>query len=171
MTSRSCRTRRPSVTRPGRVSSSRAAERRGYSQIKRIPFSSGQREPHQIKNCHSSDGAAQDLRCCGDKDRGSRTDDFFQIDLETDHEEQKNQPQLRNRSDGLLSVDQSESRGSDREAAKKIGQDHWLAKKLSEHPKRPCRDDAEGYVVDNLVHGGRRSWKLKSECQFKTICL
>ena len=66
-------------------------------------------------------------------------------------------------------MDPSESGGSDRKAANQIGEDHGLAKELSKHPQSPRRDNAEGDVVDDLVHDCAGTARLKRECLFKTI--
>ena len=46
-----------------------------------------------------------------------RADDLLQIDLQTDHEEQKDQSEFRNDRDGLLAFDETESGGADRESS------------------------------------------------------
>src|SRR6476646_5935700 len=91
----------------------------------------------------------------GNEDRSSGADDLLEVDFEPDHEKQKNQPQLGDGRDGFLAVDKSEARRADGKAADKVGENRRLAEKLRNHSKSPCRDDAQGDVVDELVHGRR----------------
>ncbi len=72
----------------------RAAERGRQAEIKGVPGAAAQSEPEQPEKQHSEERAAHDLDERGQGDRPAGTHDFFQVDLEPDHEEKKNETEL-----------------------------------------------------------------------------
>ena len=97
-------------------------------------------------------GADLDERSQGD--RASRADDFFQIDLEPDHEEEKNEPELGDGGDAIGRGDQARPGRPEGETGDEIGEQNRLPKLLRHQPEEPGGGDAEGDVANEFVHEG-----------------
>ena len=79
----------------------RAAERGGHPEIKRVPLAATEAKPATFEESNAQHHATDDLHERSQGNRFPRADNFLQIDLQADHEEKKNQPELRDRGDAL----------------------------------------------------------------------
>ena len=78
--------------------------------------------------------------------------DFLQVDLEADHEEQKDEAEFRDRPDALGRCDQARPGRPEGEAADEIGEEDRLPELLRDQPEQPGGGDAESNVANEFVH-------------------
>ncbi len=117
-----------------------------------------QSEAAEPEEQNPEEGATDDLHEGGEGDRFSRRDDLLQIDLEPDHEEKKDQPQLRDRRDAFAGFDEAQADRAERESSEEISEQDRLPEMLGHEPEQPGGGDAESDVADQFVHEGSEAW-------------
>ena len=86
-----------------------AAERRSHRQIKRVERSSVKRESQGSEQDDAQNAAAKNLRDAGEGDGATGSEYLFQVDFQSDHVEQQDQSQLRDRGDGFVVFNESDA--------------------------------------------------------------
>lgn len=126
----------------------RAAERSCNGQIKGVPFSATESESAETEKNHAERNSAENLHKRCESNGTAGTGDFLQVDLQPDHEEQKNQSQLRNGRDRFGRLDKAESHGTECETAGQISEEQRLPRKLRTETEQPCGHGAIGDIAD-----------------------
>ena len=86
-----------------------AAERRGYSQVKRIEGAGPQRQSQGGEHDHAEHRTSEDLRQPGEGDGAAGPEHLFQIDLQPDHVKEQDQSQLGNGGDRFVVFDEPDA--------------------------------------------------------------
>ena len=133
----------------------RAAHGRGNAQVERLqPVL---RRANQIKHQPAQEHAAEDLGGGGQGNDPAGAQHFFQVNLQSDHEQQQRQSDFGDGLDVLGVSDPLEPVRADDEPGNEIGEQHRLAQDLGQHGQNPGGDNADGDVVDeSLLHAGAR---------------
>ena len=123
------------------------------AEIKRVPFAAAEAEAAEPEKENAKDGPGADLDERGQGDGAARADDFFQIDLEPDHEEEKNEPELGDGGNAFGAIRSSPSPAGPRAKPRdEIGEQDRLPKLLRDQPEQPGGGNAKSDVANEFVH-------------------
>ena len=90
--------------------------------------------------------AAKKLRDPSEGDGATGSEYLFQVDFQSDHVEQQDQSQLRDRGDGFVVFNESDADRSHQKTGDQISENHRLFEDLRRHREQPRGDDANGDV-------------------------
>ena len=134
----------------------RAAQRRSHREVERVEPPVAEMEPPRPEEQQAQHASSKDLGGGGDGDGASGTEHLLEIDLQTDHEEQQAELDLRDDRDMFVCLDDTETARPAGKSCGEICEDQRLFPELRQHGQRPSGDDAGSDFTDQTVIHGRR---------------
>ena len=139
-----------------------AAHRQAGGQVEELELPAPVAKPEPVEEGQPQPDADRHLERAGDQHRPPGGDQLLQVDLQPDHEEEQDQPDLGHGLDARPVLDEVQTDRPDQNAGDQVGEDQRLPEPMPEERQQRRGGDADAdageKIAGDLQHGGSRNY-------------